>query len=170
MQYDWIVIQLNKLDTIPEWATLIALIVAIAGAVWYVINRDKTKANADLSNKTIAILQQNNKALSDRITIVEGETKECNERSKKDRLASEEQHKESMALIHQMGGELKAYKDLTLIPKDFITELNTRMRENVENTGKILGTLESSAATLEQDTADAKRAVNKVKTDLKEAV
>lgn len=166
MQYDWIIIQLNKLDTIPEWATLLAIILAIAGAVWYLVNRNNTEANADLSNKTIEILQQNNKALADRIKIVEDETKECTERSNRDRLASENQHKESMALIHQMKGKLEAYQGLTLVSKEVITDLSSSMQQNVENTGEILSTLQSSAVTLKQDTEDAKTAVRTVKTDL----
>lgn len=170
MQYDWIVIQLNKLDTIPEWATLLFIIVAVAGAVWYMVNRDKTEANFDLSSKTIDILQQNNKALEGRIKIVEDETKECNDRSARDREASNNQHKESMALIHQMSGKLEAYEGLTLVSKEVITDLSSSMQQSVANTTDILETLKSSAVTLKYDTADAKSAVGRVKTDLKEAM
>lgn len=170
MDFDWLTIHLDKIDTLPEWVSLLFFLSAIGLAFWYIFNKQKSESNQMLSDKTIEVLQKNNSALEDRITVVEAETKECNERSARDREASDNQHKESRAQIHLMQGKLEAYEGLTLVSKEVITDLSTSMKKNVDNTAEILETLKSSAVTLKHDTAQAKTAVRTVKADLKGAV
>lgn len=121
MDFDWLTIHVDKINTPQEWAGLIFIIIIVAGAVWYLINRNKNEANAKLDSKTIETYQRSNAALEERIKLIEDETKDC--RAK---------HNESLELIHNLQGELKAYKDLALIPKDFIKEMQRNQLEIIK--------------------------------------
>ena len=125
---DFLTVQWSKLDSLPEFFMLIAGVCAVGLAIWYVFNKKKTDAVEKLDERTIKSYQENNKALEDRLKIVEAETKTCHE-----------QHGESLKLIHGLQGELKAYKDLALIPKDFIKEIQRNQLEIIKllktNTG-----------------------------------
>lgn len=121
MDFDWLTIHVDKINTPQEWAGLVFIIVIIAGVVWYLISRNRDEANARLDTKTITAYQNNNKALEERIKLVEDETKDC-----------QAKHSESLELIHNLQGELKAYKDLALIPKDFIKEMQRNQLEIIK--------------------------------------
>lgn len=118
---DFLTVQWHKLDSLPEFFMLIVGVCAVGLAVWYVFNKKKTDAVEKLDERTIKSYQENNKALEDRLKLVETETKTCHE-----------QHAESLKLIHGLQGEIKAYKDLALIPKDFIKELQRNQAEIIK--------------------------------------
>mgnify|MGYP003344441273 CR=1 FL=1 len=70
---------------------------------------------------TIKTYKESNEALKERLEIVAEETKTCHD-----------QHKESLQFINQLRGELNAYKELSLIPKDFIKELQRNQKEIIK--------------------------------------
>ena len=70
---------------------------------------------------TIKTYKESNEALKQRLELVASDTKDCHE-----------QHKESLKLINQLRGELNAYKELSLIPKDFVRELQRNQKEIIK--------------------------------------
>lgn len=118
---DFLTVQWSKLDSLPEFIMLIGGIAAIGLAIYYIFTRDKNKVVSENNKATI-------ESYKERLEIVELETKTCHE-----------QHAESLKLIHGLQGELKAYKDLALIPKDFIKEIQRNQLEIIKllktNTG-----------------------------------
>lgn len=83
---------------ILQYATTLAAVLSVASVIR---QRD-----------TIRTLNENNSALKERVVILEDETKTC--------LAS---HKENEKKIAALQAELTAYKELSLVPKELITEL-----------------------------------------------
>ncbi len=70
---------------------------------------------------TIKTYKESNEALKERIEIIAEETQHCHN-----------QHKESLQLINTLRGELNAYKELSLIPKDFVKELQRNQKEIIK--------------------------------------
>lgn len=54
MQYDWLTIHLDKIDSLPEWASLLLFISGIGLAFWYILNKQKSDANTAMNEETIA--------------------------------------------------------------------------------------------------------------------
>lgn len=61
---------------------------------------------------TIKTLKENNSALQERVVILEKETKACLHN-----------HQENEKKLSHLQAELTAYKELTLVPKDLVTQL-----------------------------------------------
>lgn len=80
-----------------DWAAILQY-VAIAVAVASV-------AGVRVQQETIKVLKENNSALNERIVVLESETKQNDKR------------------LVELQAELTAYKELTLVPKELITEL-----------------------------------------------
>ena len=116
MNIDYITIQLNKLDNPIEFATLFIIIGGLVAAFYYIKNRKKDEANAILDRKTITAYKDNNAALEERLAIVEAETQTCLE-----------QHSETVKLLAGLKAELKLYDGLTLVPKRFLDDIETRL-------------------------------------------
>lgn len=87
-----------------DWAAILQY-VAIAVAVASV-------AGVRIQHETINLLKENNSALNERIIVLESETKEC--------LTNHQQNEKKLV---ELQAELTAYKELTLVPKELITEL-----------------------------------------------
>lgn len=119
---DFLIVNWNKLDSLPEIIMLIGGMAAIGLAVYYIFTRDKNKIVGENNKATI-------ESYKERLEVVEAETKSCHE-----------QHAQNLEKINTMQGELKAYKELVLIPKDFIKELQRNQKEIIKllkgNNGK----------------------------------
>ena len=112
--FDFLNINWDKLNSPVEWATLLVVLSGAGMAVWYIFNRKKSDAVEKLDQRTIV-------SYKERLEIVEKETKDCHE-----------QHAESLKQISELRGELKAYKELVLIPADFLKELQRNQREIIK--------------------------------------
>lgn len=77
---------------------------------------------------TIKVLNENNTALKDRVAILEDEV--VANREKVDQC--EGKHVENEKKITAFQAELKAYKELTLVPKDIIAQLLTKDDEIIK--------------------------------------
>lgn len=77
---------------------------------------------------TIKVLNENNTALKDRVAILEDEV--VANREKVDQCESK--HVENEKKITAFQAELKAYKELTLVPKDLIAQLLTKDDEIIK--------------------------------------
>lgn len=113
---DW-----SKLNTPAEWTLLVIGAGVVAFMVWAYLNRKKIQNNESLDAKTIETYEKNNAALEERVKIVEQETKDC-----------EANHAKSQKDIAALQGEIKAYKELVLIPADFIKELQRNQKEIIK--------------------------------------
>lgn len=111
---DFLTVQWNKLDSLPEFFMLIVGIAAIALAIYYIFTRDKNKITSENNKATI-------ESYKERLEVVEVETKDCHE-----------QHAESLKLIHGLQGELKAYKELVLVPKGYLDEITRTQLEIIK--------------------------------------
>jgi hypothetical protein len=67
---------------------------------------------------TISTLKENNLALQERVVLLEEETKSCLEN-----------HLENEKKLHALQAELTAYKELTLVPKELVTQLLAKDEE-----------------------------------------
>lgn len=111
---DFLIINWNKIDTLPELLLLVTASAGIAIAVYYLFVRNKDSLTRENDKATI-------ESYKERLEVVELETKDCHQ-----------QHAESLRLIHGLQGEIKAYKDLALIPKDFVKELQRNQKEIIK--------------------------------------
>ena len=127
---DFLTVQWSKLDSLPEFFMLIVGVCAVGLAVWYVFNKKKTDAVEKLDERTIKSYQDNNKALEDRVKIVEAETKDCHQ-----------QHADSLKLIHGLQGKIEILKDIPLnnIDKSLnnISISNKEILERLNKSAKI---------------------------------
>ena len=121
MNFDAITINWGRINSPGEWLVLITAISVLIGSFYIWKNRKRIDTNGVINDKTIKTLTDNNSALEERVKIVEAETKECHN-----------QHAESLKLIHTLQGEIKAYKDLALVPKDFLKELQRNQTEIIK--------------------------------------
>lgn len=110
-----------KINTPAEWVMIMGLIGVISWAVWAWIKRGRVQNNESLDAKTIKTLTDNNSALEERVKIVESETKQCRN-----------DHSKSQEDIARLQGELRAYKELVLIPADFLKELQRNQVEIIK--------------------------------------
>jgi predicted histidine transporter YuiF (NhaC family) len=122
MNIDYITIQLNKLDNAMEFATLFIIVGGLVAAFYYIKNRKKDEANGVLDRKTIAAYKDNNAALEERLAIVEAETQTCLQ-----------QHDETTKLLTGLKHELKVYDGLTLVPKRFLDDIETKLNDIKED-------------------------------------
>ena len=122
MNIDYITIQLNKLDNAMEFATLFIIIGGLVAAFYYIKNRKKDEANGILDRKTIAAYKDNNAALEERLAIVEAETQTCLK-----------QHSETIKLLAGLKHELKVYDGLTLVPKRFLDDIESKLTDLKED-------------------------------------
>lgn len=67
---------------------------------------------------TISTLKENNSALQERVVLLEEETKSCLEN-----------HQENEKKLTSLQAELTAYKELTLVPKDLVSQLLAKDEE-----------------------------------------
>ena len=119
--FDFLTINWDKLNSAPEIGTLLVGLAAASVVVYYFFDSKKQKENRKLDDQTIKAYKENTQALEERVKIVEQETSNC-----------QEQHAENLAKITRMEGELKAYKELVLIPKDFLKELQRNQTEIIK--------------------------------------
>ena len=110
--FDFLTINWDKLNSAPEIGTLLFGLAAAGVVVYYFFDNKKQKENRKIDGQTIKAYKENTQALEERVKIVEQETSHC-----------QEQHAENLTKITHMEGELKAYKELVLIPADFLKEL-----------------------------------------------
>jgi membrane protein insertase Oxa1/YidC/SpoIIIJ len=94
------------LDSLVVYLTILFLLFVVKKVVNY---------------QTIKAYKENTQALEERVKIVEQETSHC-----------QEQHAENLTKITHMEGELKAYKELVLIPADFLKELQRNQLEIIK--------------------------------------
>jgi len=118
MNIDYITIQLNKLDNVAEFVTLGILLAGLVAAFYYIRNRKRDEALAKLDQKTIIAYKENNEALEARLAIVESEVKICFE-----------QHQATEKVLAKLKTQLKVYDSLTLVPKQFIDDMETKLNK-----------------------------------------
>lgn len=92
-------------SNILEYGTTVAAILSVASVLR---QRD-----------TIKVLNTNNSALRERVQILEDEQKA----TRAEVSACEDRHKENDKKITALQAELTAYKELSLVPKDLVSEL-----------------------------------------------
>ena len=118
MNFDYLNFDLTKLNSIPEFISLGVILLLAFGIFWAIKNRKLNEDNIELNKETIETYKENNKALADRLIIVENETKMCRS-----------DHAQSQKDIASLQGEIKAYNDLSLIPKKLVTDLQKNQKE-----------------------------------------
>lgn len=112
--FDFININWDKLNSPTELGAFILIIITIGTAVWYILSKRKADAVEKLDQRTIL-------SYKERLEVVEKETQDCHN-----------QHAESLKMIHTLQGELNTYKELVLIPKNFIKELQRNQTEIIK--------------------------------------
>ncbi|WP_438979895.1 hypothetical protein [Polynucleobacter sp.] len=118
MNFDYLNFDLTKLNSVPEFISLGVILLLAFGVFWAIKNRKLNEDNIELNKETIETYKENNKALADRLIIVENETKMCRS-----------DHAQSQKDIASLQGEIKAYNDLSLIPKKLVTDLQKNQKE-----------------------------------------
>lgn len=153
MDFDWITIHLDKIDTVPEWVTLILLLAGIGTVVWYITNKNNQEAINALDEKTITSYKS---ALESTRENLQTQLDHCSAQHKESQDQLNEQNKKIAGLM----GEIKTLREIPL------AEMANAIDSIVVTNGKILDQLKASAVTLVRDTEEAKTAVRTVNADL----
>lgn len=135
---DFLTLNWNKLDSLPEFATLLVIVGVVAVAVYYIINQKRTQAVSEIDEKTIASYKN---ALESTRVDLQTQLDHCSANHEK----SEDQIRQQDKKIAGLQGEVKTLREIPL------SEMSKGI-ENIMNTnGKILETLQASAITLAKE-------------------
>lgn len=97
--FDFVIIQWEKLNSLPEFGALIVAIVGVAFAVYYIFLRKKEQSDEDIiKNYQVSI-----DSYKERLEAVEAETKSCHD-----------QHKETIKQLGELKGRLDIVEDIPL--------------------------------------------------------
>lgn len=141
--FDFITLNWDKLNSLPEFIGLLIIVGGLAVAVYYVVNQKKNQAVNEIDEKTIASYK--NALESTRIDL----------QTQLDHCSS--QHEESQTQINQLNkviaglkGEIKTLREIPL------SDMARGIQSIMETNSKILESLQSSAIILKKDTKEAK--------------
>ncbi len=111
MDFDWITIHIDKINTLSEWTSLIFILSIVAGIVWYILSKKKADAIQKIDSNTIASYKN---ALESTRADLQGQLDHCSS-----------QHKDSQEQINELkkeNNQLKGRVDvLSTLPLEKIT-------------------------------------------------
>lgn len=152
MMFDFIHLDWDKLNSLPEFIALLVIVGGVAGAVYFIINQKKNQATADIDEKTIASYKN---ALESTRVDLQTQLDHCTA-----------QHEESQTQLNQLNrtiaglqGEIKTLREIPL------SDIAKGIQSIMETNSKILESLQISAVILKEDTkrtADATEAVREI--------
>lgn len=138
MDFDWLTIHLNKIDTLPEWVSLIFFLSAMGLAFWYIFNKQKSEAIQKIDVETITSYKS---ALESTRENLQTQLDHCSAQHKESQDQLNEQNKKIAGLM----GEIKTLREIPL------AEMAKGIQSIMITNGKILDTLKKSAIVLENE-------------------
>jgi len=138
MQYDWLTIHLDKIDTLPEWVSLVFFLSAMGLAFWYIFNKQKSEAIQKIDVETITSYKS---ALESTRENLQTQLDHCSAQHKESQDQLNEQNKKIAGLM----GEIKTLREIPL------AEMAKGIQSIMITNGKILDTLKKSAIVLENE-------------------
>lgn len=138
MQYDWLTIHLDKIDTLPEWVSLVFFSSAMGLAFWYIFNKQKSEAIQKIDVETITSYKS---ALESTRENLQTQLDHCSAQHKESQDQLNEQNKKIAGLM----GEIKTLREIPL------AEMAKGIQSIMITNGKILDTLKKSAIVLENE-------------------
>lgn len=130
MDFDWLTIHLEKVNTLPEWASLLVFITAIGLAVWYMFNKQKNEAIQKIDVETITSYKS---ALESTRVDLQSQLDHCSSQHKD----SQDQINQLNTIIAELQGQIKTLREIPL------AEMAKGIDKVVVTNGKILDELRS---------------------------
>lgn len=138
MDFDWLTIHLDKIDTLPEWVSLVFFLSAMGLAFWYIFNKQKSEAIQKIDVETITSYKS---ALESTRENLQTQLDHCSAQHKESQDQLNEQNKKIAGLM----GEIKTLREIPL------AEMAKGIQSIMITNGKILDTLKKSAIVLENE-------------------
>lgn len=107
MDFDWLTIHLEKVNTLPEWASLLVFITAIGLAVWYMFNKQKNEAIQKIDVETITSYKS---ALESTRVDLQSQLDHCSSQHKD----SQDQINQLNTIIAELQGQIKTLREIPL--------------------------------------------------------
>lgn len=129
MDFDWLTIHLDKIDTLPEWVSLLFFLSAIGLAFWYMFNKQKADANTLLNEETISSYKS---ALEGTRIDLQTQLDHCSAQHKE----SQDQLAEQNLRIEGLMGEIKTLKEIPLAEMakgiEKVVSINAKMLDELK--------------------------------------
>lgn len=128
MDFDWLTIHLDKIDTLPEWVSLLFFLSAIGLAFWYIFNKQKNDAIQKIDGETITSYKS---ALESTRADLQAQLDHCSSQHKD----SQDQINQLNTVIAELQGQIKTLREIPL------AELAKGIDKVVVTNGQILDEL-----------------------------
>jgi len=133
MDFDWLTIHVEKINTVQEWTSLILLISLIAGAVWYILDKKKADAIQKIDTETIASYKN---ALDSTRKDLQSQLDHCSSQH----IDSQNQINELNKVIAELQGQIKTLREIPLAEMaksiDKVVVVNGKMLDELKKVTK----------------------------------
>lgn len=133
MDFDWITIHIDKINTLSEWTSLIFILSIVAGIVWYILSKKKADAIQKIDTETIASYKN---ALDSTRTDLQAQLDHCSTQHKD----SQDQINELNKVISDLQGQIKTLREIPLAEMaksiDKVVIVNGKMLDELKKVTK----------------------------------
>lgn len=128
MDFDWLTIHVDKINTLQEWTSLLLLLSLAAGVIWYILDKKKTDAIQKIDTDTINSYKS---ALDSTRKDLQSQLDHCSSQHKE----SQDQINELNKVISDLQGQIKTLREIPL------AEMAKSIEKVVTINGKMLDEL-----------------------------
>jgi len=133
MDFDWLTIHVDKINTLSEWTSLIFLLSIAATVVWYVLSKKKADAIQKIDSNTITSYKN---ALESTRTDLQTQLDHCSSQHKE----SQDQINELNKVISDLQGQIKTLREIPLADMaksiDKVVVVNGKMLDELKKVTK----------------------------------
>lgn len=133
MDFDWLTIHVDKINTLSEWTSLIFILSIVAGIVWYILSKKKADAIQKIDTETIASYKN---ALDSTRTDLQAQLDHCSTQHKD----SQDQINELNKVISDLQGQIKTLREIPLAEMaksiDKVVIVNGKMLDELKKVTK----------------------------------
>ncbi len=133
MDFDWLTIHVDKINTLSEWTSLIFLLSIAATVVWYVLSKKKADAIQKIDSNTITSYKN---ALESTRTDLQAQLDHCSSQHKE----SQDQINELNKVISDLQGQIKTLREIPLADMaksiDKVVVVNGKMLDELKKVTK----------------------------------
>lgn len=107
MDFDWLTIHVDKINTLQEWTSLLLLLSLAAGVIWYILDKKKTDAIQKIDTDTINSYKS---ALDSTRKDLQSQLDHCSSQH----TDSQNQINELNKVISDLQGQIKTLREIPL--------------------------------------------------------
>lgn len=136
MMFDFVTLNWDRLNSLPEFIALLVIVGGVAGAVYFIINQKRSQATTDIDEKTIASYKN---ALESTRLDLQTQLDHCTSQHEESQKSIDKQNR----VIAGLQGEVKTLREIPL--SDMAKGIENIMKTN----SQILEALLASAVQVE---------------------